>query len=173
MIETKRIILRQITSSDLEDLKAILGDSNVTEHTRYNNLKDKESILLIIKEHFYNNFLVFGIEDKKSNKLIGFFEFHDEEDRDNELVITYVLNKFYWGKGIMPEVGKRMIEYAFDILKCDRLIARYAMSLNEKSSKVMLKIGMKNEGKIKNFIRPDGELIEIGQYSVNRNDYKL
>lgn len=54
--------------------------------------------------------------------------------------VGYVLSKDYWGKGLMPEAVKRVIQYAFDEEGWDFLLCGHFLE-NRQSRRVIEKSG--------------------------------
>ena len=75
-------------------------------------------------------------------------EFYSAEDKLSEFFdykgrsIGYVLSKDYWGKGLMPEAVKAVINYLFDVLDYDFLLCSY-FDFNHQSKRVQEKCGFK------------------------------
>ena len=65
-------------------------------------------------------------------------EFFDYKGRE----IGYVLSKDYWGKGLMPEAVKAVIDYLFNVINLDFLTCGY-YEFNSQSKKVQEKCGFK------------------------------
>lgn len=74
----------------------------------------------MILKSFIQHKKTFALELKESSKVIGSIGL---EVRDVDLGIPdallgreigYVLNKDYWGKGLMPEAVKAVIDYCFN-----------------------------------------------------------
>src|SRR5699024_2091397 len=55
-------------------------------------------------------------------------------------VLAYMLNKDYWGKGVMSEVVKSVIDFGFNDIGLKRIVG-YCMVENIASKNVLLKNG--------------------------------
>lgn len=147
MIETKRLILRPFQESDLNEFYEYASVEGVGEmagwHHHQTIDKTKEILNSFIKED-----KVFALVLKENNKVIGSLgiekygmedrltEFNDYQGRE----IGYVLSKNYWGKGLMPEAVKGVIDYLFNELDLDFLICGY-YNFNNQSKRVQEKCG--------------------------------
>ena len=67
------------------------------------------------------------------DKLSEFFDYQGRE-------IGYVLAKDYWGKGLMPEAVKLVIDYLFNVLDYDFLLCGH-YDRNNRSRRVQEKLG--------------------------------
>ncbi|WP_119325628.1 GNAT family N-acetyltransferase [Companilactobacillus musae] len=169
-VKTERLTIRPIQVTDYEELQSILFDPEVVRYTRYRDITNTEKFAEIFEQHFLNNIYTFGIETKIDHKLIGFYEFHPEE---NVGILTYALAQDAWGKGYVAEVGIAMMNYGFEELNFDKIEAHYA-SLNPRSGKVMHKMGMKDLGQIDTFTVPEsGEEHQVMAYELTKDDWKL
>ena len=90
---------------------------------------------------------VFAIVDKASNKVIGSLGLHKSWANDDERYkhlkvkeIGYVLSKAYWGKGLMPEAVKAVIEFGRDSCGIEAFTCGH-FSKNQQSKRVIEKCG--------------------------------
>lgn len=146
-IETERLILRPFKSSDLEDLYEYASVDGVGEMAGWKHHESKEKSKEIL-DMFITEDKVFAIVLKESGKVIGSLgvEKYGLEDRLTEFdgylgrEIGYVLSKDYWGRGIMPEAVKTIIDYLFNVLNLDFLTCGY-YDFNGQSKRVQEKCG--------------------------------
>ena len=117
-IETDRIILRPWRESDLEDFYAYARVDGVGQMAGWLPHRDIEESRRILSM-FIDEKKTFALELKENGKVIGSIGL---ETRDADLGIPeemmgreigYVLNRDYWGRGLMPEAVKAVIEYCF------------------------------------------------------------
>lgn len=149
VLETKRLILREFNENDLEDFYEYASIDGVGEMAGWHHHKSidetKEILNIFIKEN-----KVFAIVYKENNKVIGSlgvekYNLEDKLDEFKELFgreIGYVLSKDYWGKELMPEAVKSVINYLFNELNLDFLICGYYL-FNKQSRRVQEKCGFK------------------------------
>ena len=148
-IETERLILRPFKQSDLDDFFEYASVEGVGEMAgwKYHENKEKSQSILDL---FITEDKTFAIVLKENNKVIGSLgveeygmeqalsEFFDYQGRE----IGYVLSKDYWGKGLMPEAVKAVIDYLFNVQRLDFLTCGY-YEFNNQSKKVQEKCGFK------------------------------
>ena len=146
IIETDRLILRQWNLDDVNDVVEGLNNLNVTKWLAqvpypYTEEDAKSFIKKSIENRLYN----FAIVLKEENKVIGGTQLTN---------ISYVhgtagggiwLNEKYQGKGYGTEAFGARIKYAFEELGLRRLENGYFKE-NEKSHKMQLRFGYKDEG---------------------------
>ncbi len=148
-IQTKRLILRSFVQSDLDDFYEYASVEGVGERAGWKHHESKQASQQILNG-FIKEDKTFAIVLKENNKVIGSLgvekygmeetltEFHNYKGRE----IGYVLSKDYWGKGIMPEAVKAVIDYLFDDLNLDFLLCGY-YDYNNQSKRVQEKCGFK------------------------------
>lgn len=149
IIETERLKLRPFQQSDLDDFYEYASVEGVGEMAGWKHHENKEFSQKIL-DLFINEDNTFAIVLKENNKVIGslgvdeygmeqaLYEFFDYQGRE----IGYVLSKDYWGKGLMPEAVKAVIDYLFNIQNLDFLTCGY-YEFNNQSRKVQEKCGFK------------------------------
>lgn len=149
VIETERLILRPFTQNDLNDFFEYAKVEGVGEMAGWHHHESIEK-----SQEILNRFILedktFAIVYKQNNKVIGSLgveeygmehvlsEFFDYDGRE----IGYVLAKDYWGKAIMPEAVKAVIDYLFNELNLDFLTCGY-YDFNNQSKRVQEKCGFK------------------------------
>ena len=96
-------------------------------------IRERKTFAVVLKE---NNKAIgsIGVE-KLSTEIVGYENLAGRE-------LGYVLNKDYWGKGLMPEAVKMVIDYCFATLNCDYLLCSCS-PFNTQSARVMEKRGFR------------------------------
>lgn len=144
-LETERLILRNWRESDLDDFFEYAKVEGVGEMAGWPHHETKEMSKNIL-DLFIKTGDVYAIEYKENHKVIGSVGIHEKDNfpeeykGKNQREIGYVLSKDYWGRGIMPEAVKKVIEYAFDDMKLDLLWCGH-FTINNRSRRVIEKCG--------------------------------
>lgn len=149
VLETQRLILREFKENDLTDFYEYASVDGVGEMAGWSHHENIETTKEILNSFIKDN-KVFAIVYKENNKVIGSLgvEKYGMEDKLDEFKnlygreIGYVLSKDYWGKGLMPEAVKCVINYLFDECNLDFIICGYYL-FNNQSKKVQEKCGFK------------------------------
>ena len=146
-IETDRLVLRPWRESDLEDFYEYASVDGVGQRCGWLPHKDREESKRIL-DIFIEEKKTFALELKENGKVIGSVGL---EVRDADLGIPeelagreigYVLNKDYWGRGLMPEAVKAVIDYCFKKLDFDWLTCGHFV-WNDQSRRVVEKCGFR------------------------------
>lgn len=146
-IETERMILRAWQETDLEDFYEYAHVDGVGQRCGWLPHASKEESKRIL-ELFIAEKKTFALELKENQKVIGSMglEVRDVElDIDRNRMgreIGYVLNKDYWGRGLMPEAVKAVIEHCFRELDFDWLTCGH-FTWNDQSRRVVEKCGFR------------------------------
>ena len=148
ILETDRLILRAWEITDLDDFFEYASVEGVGEKAGWEHHKSKDKSLEILKM-FMEEKKVFAIVLKENQKAIGSIgieELGEELDKDLDNLsgreLGYVLNKDYWNKGIMTEAVSKVVDYCFNTLKLNFLMASY-FNYNIASKKVLENLNFK------------------------------
>jgi ribosomal-protein-alanine N-acetyltransferase len=165
-IETERLLLRQFTMDDLDELARIFASPEVMRYLGLNCLpmrrEETETALASMIRHWQrNNFGRWAVVSKEDGKLIGCAGLRSFED-SAELV--YLLDEPYWGKGLATEIAEACLQFGFERHNFPRIIAMTRHG-NLRSQHIMKKIGMR-------FDKEDTVFgIFIVMYEISREEY--
>lgn len=149
IIETERLVLRPFKWDDLDDFFTYASVEGVGEMAGWphheNKDKSKEILTRFIEED-----KTFAVCLKGNGRVVGSLgvEFYGAEDKLTEFdsykgrEIGYVLARDQWGKGLMAEAVKAVINYLFDEKDLDFLTCGY-YDFNNQSRRVQEKCGFK------------------------------
>lgn len=147
-LETERLILREYKMEDIDDVVEGLNNINVSKWLAdvpfpYTRKDAKEFIIYALdnKANSYN----FAIVLKRENKVIGATQISNINFIHGTAGGGIWLNEKYQGKGYGTEAFGARIKFAFNELGLRRLENGYFKG-NEKSHKMQLKFGYKDEG---------------------------
>jgi len=145
--ETERLIIRSIEESDIPSFyEKIFGDAEVMRYIPTGVSPDLEHAATRIRklmkweQEFGMSF--WAVIRKDNGELIGNCGLIPVEGKGPEIELGYDTAKSYWRQGYTSEAAAACLEYGFNSLKLDRIIA-ICDPLNTGSWKVMEKIGMK------------------------------
>ena len=146
-IETERLILRPWQESDVEDFNEYASVDGVGQRCGWLPHQSIAESRMILKQ-FMEEKKTFALQLKESGKVIGSIglEMRDEElDIPKKLMgreIGYVLNRDYWGRGLMPEAVKAVIGHCFEKEGFDWLTCGHFL-WNDQSRRVVEKCGFR------------------------------
>ena len=173
MIETKRLILRSLTQADAADVFEYSNVSDVGRDAGWKPHETMEETRELLNLIFVGREDIFGIEEKKTGKLIGTVGLMPDTTRENEGARTlgYALGKPYWGQGLMTESVQGLLVYAFEERGYD-LISVSHYTDNHSSARVIEKCGFHFEGIQRQAeLRFDGVMKDKKWYSMTKNEF--
>mgnify|MGYP002734097112 FL=1 len=144
-IETDRLLLRAWQETDVEDFYEYAKVDGVGQMAGWLPHKDIEESRTVLR-FFIRDKKTFAIVLKESGKVIGSLGL-EERDGEPEVPkdsmgreIGYALSKAYWGRGLVPEAVKAVIDYCFNELAFDWLTCGHFV-WNHQSRRVVEKCG--------------------------------
>ena len=173
-IETKRLILRPFLETDLEDLYEYAKNPNVGPNAGWQpheNIEKSKDIL----NSFIEQGEVLAIVWKENNKVVGSLGLHNDQLRNTDKVkmLGYVLSQDYWGREIVPEAVKAVLNYAFTDLDL-YMVSVHHYPFNQRSKRVIEKCGFTYEGTLRHCFKVfSGEIYDLVCYSMTKDDEKL
>lgn len=160
LIETQRLLLRPLTSTDVDALVQIWTDPDVTQYM--GGPRDLVKVRANLAEDAQANpppqFDLQPVIEKVTGRIVGHCGITEKtvDDRvEHELV--YVLAKSAWGKGYAAEIAKAVKDYAIEQIGLQRMIALIDPE-NVASRRVAEKVGLRYE---KETIRPGGKRMHV------------
>ncbi|MEG5159899.1 GNAT family N-acetyltransferase [Microcoleus sp. AT3-A2] len=165
-IETARLYLRQFTPDDLDDLYRIYSDAEIMKYLRGFKTREETEIAIhtMLKSWEENNFGMWALVHKIDRKMIGRCGLV-LLDKTPEVELGYTLDKVYWNQGLATEASFASLNYGFQILKLDRIVA-IARPENIASQRVIQKVGMKYEKNARYYET------DVLYYSISRETYE-
>lgn len=169
-IETKRLVIRNFSADDADDLYEYLSDAEVVRYEPYGVFTQREAAREAKRRAADDCFPAVCL---KSGKLIG--NLYLSEGSYGTWELGYVFNRAYWGSGYATEAARAMVRHAFEKLGARRITAM-CNPKNEHSWRLLERIPMRREGTlIKNiFFDKDEEGRPIWQdtyeYAVLREE---
>lgn len=154
IIETERLILRKLETTDINDLFEILSSERVTKYYgKYpmENLSEAEDLILKFHKAFEDQKSIrWGIELKETNRIIGTCGFHCWNKNHFRAEVGYELGEAFWNKGYATEAICAILKYGFEFMELERIEA-IVYPENKYSEKLLLNLGFEHEGLLKKY----------------------
>ncbi len=151
IIETKRLILREYTLDDFDDIFKILSDEETMKHypSPYNRKMTLHWIEWNIQNYEKYGFGIWAVILKDTNEFIGDCGL-TIQNIDGELLpeIGYHIHKKYWRQGFGSEAAKAVRDWAFQNTNYDCLYS-YMKYSNVASFSTAIANGMR---KVKEYL---------------------
>lgn len=171
-LETPRLLLRKVTSSDIENIQSFATDDDVTallEWDTHQSLRDSERFLSTLSQKYTQGDLAWGILLKETNEFIGIIEFSDYRREEKITDMRCVIAQKYWRNDYASEATQAIIHHGFSELKLERIQASY-FAENISSERVLQKAGLFYEGTQRHGKFAKGRYHDIKLYAILRSD---
>jgi len=146
ILETQRLILREIHPDDIDEIFKMNGDPDVMKYVGDGSVRTYEQMLqemdMLISHYTRKPGLgIWATILKKTSTFVGAsgLVYYDNTP---EVEIGYRIQKEHWNRGYATEASVGLLEYGFQNLKLKKIVSS-AHVKNLASRRVMEKIGMK------------------------------
>ena len=177
VIQSERLLLRNITTEDLDELLTMYSNDKMFTYRPGMARKNMEAIQKLFdtmqQEYETRERLYLGIcFSNNPKKLVGVAEIYDLDSRIEIANIGYSVDENYWGQGVATETVHIMIEYLFDVIEVNRIQA-HAMPENVPSNRVLANNGMQKEGLLRQAVFWNGKgIVDVNQYAILKEDWE-
>lgn len=145
VLETERLILRELLLSDLDDLFAITGDPLVMQYVGdlkpYSREKTAQAIREAQESYRQHGFGGWAFIEKATGQFIGYGGLEYLPERTIPEVF-YIFPPLQWGKGLATEIAAAILDYGFKQLGIPAIGASFDPA-NEPSMHVAAKVGLR------------------------------
>ena len=167
-LTTDRLVLREISHQDAEDIYSYFSDERVTKYYGMNTFKNIEEAENLI-EAFSSNFsqkrgIRWAIERKDTKGLIGTIGFNLWSPTHKRAEIGYEIHPDFWRVGYTSEALNRVVEYGFNELELTRIGAVVFLE-NSASNQLLLKNGFEKEGILKKYMYQNNVPYDVNIFS--------
>ncbi len=159
-LETERLILRQFSEDDADNLFELDRDREVMRFinggtpTDYDVIQQERLPRILSFYQVYEHYGIWAVVEKSSNIFIGWFHFFPAREiayvaelklgTDDDIALGYRLRQSHWGKGYATEGSRMLVDQGFSNWNIQRVIS-WALVMNKASTRVMEKVGLKLE----------------------------
>jgi len=175
-LESERLILREFTERDFDAVHRYGSDPEVSRFMPWGpNTKEdtagflRRAIAKQIQEPRTQYELAVTLKD--TGHLIGGCGVRAVNMERGEGNIGYCLNQDHWGQGYATEAARRLLRHGFQELKFHRIFATCDPE-NIGSKRVLEKIGMRQEGHLRENERMRGKWRDTLVYAILDREWK-
>ncbi len=145
IFETSRLRIRELQTSDFDDLAAITGDSEVMRFVGdlnpYTEDQTRRAIEISQESYRQHGFGAWAIVSKQTDQLIGMGGIEISPYREMAEV-SYIFAPYVWGQGLATEFARAAIDYGFHHRGLREIGASFDPE-NRASMRVAEKVGMR------------------------------
>lgn len=174
-LETDRLILRPFTVDDAQRVQELAGARAIADTTAniphpYPDGAAEAWIGTHAAEFEAGRSVVFAVVLRATGVLIGAIGLViDSHDARAEM--GYWIGKPFWNHGYATDAGHAVLVYAFNQLGLHRVHASY-MSRNPASGRVMEKLGMRHEGRLRQHVRKWDAFEDLEVRGILRSEFE-
>lgn len=126
-LQTPRLILRALQPGDVRGYLDIFSDPQSMEFWSGEHITTLDEAEDMLAQDFEwvksGEALCWGIALPETNQLIGKISLYFFSKQNRRAETGYILNREFWGRGLMTEALGAVLRYAFDELKAHRIEA--------------------------------------------------
>jgi RimJ/RimL family protein N-acetyltransferase len=170
---TERLLIRGIALADAPRIQSLAGDRDVASTTLriphpYEDGMAEAWIATHPRLLEEGTSLPLAIVLAQTQDFIGVIglDFNVPDDRAE---LGYWIGKPYWGRGYGTEAARAVVQYAFEELQLNKIVAHH-FARNPASGRVMEKLGMKREGYLRRHIKKWGQFEDEVAYGLLREE---
>ena len=176
LLETERLILREISERDFDAVHAYASDPEVVEYVPWgpNTPQDTHDCLArtmtqAVAEPRLD--YVFAVESKDSPGMLGSVGLYIRPGDQDQAMLGYAYGRNAWGRGIATEAGLVMVAMGFDVLGLRRIWAACDPE-NTGSRRVLEKVGMQVEGLLRSDMVIRGDVRDNLLWGILERDWR-
>ncbi|MGP8213921.1 MAG: GNAT family N-acetyltransferase [Bacteroidia bacterium] len=175
-LTTERLILRQLSNDDVDDIFRLRADERVSRYIfRIPSTKTEEAKAFIekINKGIDNNeWGYWAIALKSDNKLIGTACIWNISKENHRAEIGYELIPDFHGKGLMQETLPVLLDFGFNTMNLHSIEA-VVNPKNIPSIKLLEKFSFVREAFFKENVYYNGMFLDTAVYSLLSSSYKI
>ena len=126
VLETDRLLLRELTLEDIDGLHAVLGDPIAMAYYPSAKTRDETAgwIQWNVDSYGQNGFGLWGVVLKDANRFVGDCGITLQlVEGAHVCEIGYHIVRDYWGQGLATEAARACLAYGFETLGCHQLVS--------------------------------------------------
>jgi RimJ/RimL family protein N-acetyltransferase len=167
VLETERLRLRSFRGSDLDDYAALNADREVLRYLGggpepWDRGRSWRHMAFLLGHWQLAGAGTWALEHRETGAFVGLTGFSEPAGWPG-FELAWTLARRWWGHGYATEGARAALDYAFNVLKRDRVISLIHPE-NRASIRVAERLGQTLQGRIHHYGR------EMLRYSIERED---
>ncbi|UCM87648.1 GNAT family N-acetyltransferase [Streptomyces marincola] len=157
---SERLLLRELTVDDVDDVHAIYGDATATEHLSFEP-RSRDQVAHIVARSMVSAFATpreeyaLAVCERAGARLVGYARLAMDPHGQRAATIGFALRPDVWGAGYGTELVRALVALGFEDLGLHRLWAARAPE-NSASRTVLDRAGLVEEGRIRHHVHVRG-----------------
>jgi ribosomal-protein-alanine N-acetyltransferase len=177
VLQTERLVIRPFADADAVRLSELAGKHRIADTTvsiphPYSPSQALEDIRKYTEEFTFGIGAYFAIAlCEVPQDLIGGILIKTIERPHAQGELGYWIDESYTGRGYVTEAGRAVLHYGFDVENLNRICA-YHMVRNRASGNVLARLGMKQEGRLRQLIKKWDVFEDVLVWSILRDEFR-
>lgn len=171
-LRSTRLLLRPFQPADAEAVQRLAGSQDVAAGTFLPHPMDRQAaqdwVTERMKDQAAGTGVTFAVTLLENGEVIGSIGMElmpaHEQGR-----LSYWLGRDYWNRGYGTEAVTALVEHGFNSLKLHRIYAPH-FHTNPASGRVLQKVGMTHEGRLREHYLRFGQRIDVELYGILRRE---
>lgn len=173
-LTTARLVLRAFDSADADDVVRLAGDFAIADTTLviphpYDRGAAEKWFATHRPKFDSGEQVDLAVTAGDTGELIGAIGLGIDA-RFDRAELGYWIGKPYWGRGNCTEASRAVMEWGFTDLNLNRIFAVH-FKRNPASGRVMQKLGMKQEGQLRQHIKRWDRYEDMVVYGILRSEW--
>ena len=174
-LETDRLIIRKVLASDADDFLRYRQQEDYWRHVPIEPATANSIAVMVngwIQNQHQNPRTVYflAVTDKRSHQLVGDAGLYVRSIRSRQGEIGWGVLSSHAGQGLATEIGQALLWLAFDNLSLHQVFAQCRVE-NQASRRIMVKLGMREEGVLRENVFARGEWWSSAQSSILSSEW--
>ncbi|TKI70648.1 GNAT family N-acetyltransferase [Lysinibacillus mangiferihumi] len=169
IVETERLILREIIDEDATDLFRCFSNHLVTQYyglEPFATIEEAEKLIETFSENYKEKRGIrWGIERKEVKGIIGTIGFNAWSPKHKRAEIGYELHPDFWRKGYTKEAVAEIVAFGFEKMELNRIGAIVFIE-NVASNQLLTHLGFRKEGVLKEYMYQQGKAHDTNVYAI-------
>lgn len=174
-LETNRLNLRRLTSTDVNEVLALRSNPEIMKFIPRPLITTQEEAIEFItkmdRSIDSNTVINWAITTKENDKVIGMIGYYRMKPENYRAEVGYLLSAEYHGQGIITEALQRVIQFGFEEMGLNSIEAVIDPE-NIASEKVLIKTNFEKEAYFKEHQFFEGKFLDSVFYSLLKKNFK-
>jgi ribosomal-protein-alanine N-acetyltransferase len=174
VLRSERLVLRGYELADAPAIYAYASDPETTQYMAWNRHRTLEDAFAFLNVFVAANYRAKQLDyaiclADAPERAVGGLGVYLRSAQHRVMELGYILARPYWGRGILPEAARRLVEHAFATTDVERIYAPIFAD-NAKSRRAAEKIGLRLDGVLRSAVDFHGRRWDEAIYSVLRSE---
>jgi [ribosomal protein S5]-alanine N-acetyltransferase len=175
-LQTERLVLRPFVAADATRFSELAGKHRIADTTvsiphPYSPAQALDDIHKYSEEFVYGTGAFFAIALRETPQdLVGGILIKTIDRPHEQGELGYWIDEAYTGRGLVTEAARAMLDYGFNTEGLNRICA-YHMVRNNASGNVLARLGMRQEGRLRQMIKKWDVFEDVLVWSILRDEF--